>query len=353
MRKEMAYALRRTVPVACGYIFLGMAFGVLLSEAGYGPVWALCSSLFVYAGSMQFIMVSLLAAGAPVYTVAVTTFLVNARHIFYGLGMLEKFRGLGRRFPYMAFALTDETYSVLCSMDAPTGMDWADCAFYVSMFDQCYWVLGSLLGLAAGTQRSTVHRHRLFHDRPLRGHFRRSVEAVPLARARAHRPCLRGGGAAALWPGQLPAHRPHRGGGHPRRPAGKIGGEGMNAILIVAVTALVTIAVRLLPFAVFGKRPLPRAVVYLGRVLPPAIMAALVVYCLKGVDFTAWPFSLAEVIAVAGDGASAPLEAQHPSEHRRRNSLLHDPHPHRLSHIAFFSLWTKIIPTFSNLAHSF
>ena len=73
----------------------------------------------------------------------------------------------------------------------------------------------------------------------------------------------------------------------------------MNAILIVAVTALVTIAVRFLPFAVFGKRPLPRAVVYLGRVLPPAIMAALVVYCLKGVDFTAWPFSLAEVIAVA------------------------------------------------------
>ena len=146
----MAYALRRTVPVACGYIFLGMAFGVLLNEAGYGPVWALCSSLFVYAGSMQFIMVSLLAAGAPIYTVAVTTFLVNARHIFYGLGMLEKFRGLGKRFPYMAFALTDETYSVLCSMDAPTGMDWNDCAFYVSMLDQCYWVLGSLLGSLLG-----------------------------------------------------------------------------------------------------------------------------------------------------------------------------------------------------------
>ena len=146
----MAYALRQTVPVACGYIFLGMAFGVLLNEAGYGPVWALCSSLFIYAGSMQFIMVSLLAAGAPIYTVAVTTFLVNARHIFYGLGMLEKFRGLGGRFPYMAFALTDETYSVLCSMDAPTGMDWADCAFYVSIFDQCYWVLGSLLGSLLG-----------------------------------------------------------------------------------------------------------------------------------------------------------------------------------------------------------
>ena len=74
----------------------------------------------------------------------------------------------------------------------------------------------------------------------------------------------------------------------------------MNAILIVAVTALMTIAVRFLPFfVVFGKRPLPRVVVYLGRVLPPAIMAALVVYCLKNVDLTAYPFSLAEIIAVA------------------------------------------------------
>ena len=150
MRREITYALRRTVPVACGYIFLGMAFGILLSEAGYGPAWALASSLFVYAGSMQFVMVSLLAAGASLYTVAVTTFLVNARHIFYGLGFIEKYRGMGRRFPYMVFSLTDETYSVLCSMDPPNGLDWNDCAFYVSLFDQFYWVLGSVLGAALG-----------------------------------------------------------------------------------------------------------------------------------------------------------------------------------------------------------
>ena len=72
-----------------------------------------------------------------------------------------------------------------------------------------------------------------------------------------------------------------------------------HAVLIVAVTALVTIAVRFLPFAVFGKRPLPRVVVYLGRVLPPAIMAALVVYCLKGIDMSAYPFGMAELIGVA------------------------------------------------------
>lgn len=150
MRKEIAYALRRTAPVACGYIFLGMAFGILLSEAGYGPLWALASSLLVYAGSMQFVMVSLLAAGAPLYTVAVTTFLVNARHIFYGLGLIEKYRGMGRRFPYMAFSLTDETYSVLCSMEVPSDMRWNDCAFYISLFDHGYWIVGSVLGAALG-----------------------------------------------------------------------------------------------------------------------------------------------------------------------------------------------------------
>ena len=150
MRREMTYALRRTLPVACGYLFLGTAFGILLSQAGYGPAWAFASSLLVYAGSIQFVMVALLAAGAPLYTVAVTTLLVNARHIFYGLGFIERFRSMGRRFAYMAFSLTDETYSVLCSMEAPEGLRWEDCAFWVALFDHAYWVIGSALGAVAG-----------------------------------------------------------------------------------------------------------------------------------------------------------------------------------------------------------
>ncbi len=87
----------------------------------------------------------------------------------------------------------------------------------------------------------------------------------------------------------------------------------MKSVAIVAVTALVTMFTRFLPFAVFGKRPLPRVVVYLGRVLPPAIMAALVVYCLKGLDFTAYPYGMAEILSVA---ATAGMHLW------RRNSLL-------------------------------
>jgi 4-azaleucine resistance transporter AzlC len=150
VRREFAFALKTTIPVACGYLFLGMAFGILIQQAGYGPIWAFFSSLFVYAGSMQFIMVSLLAAGAPLATVAVTTFLVNARHIFYGLGFIDRFRRMGARFPYMALSLTDETYSVLCSLDVPPGLDGDNSFFFIALLDHTYWILGSVLGAVAG-----------------------------------------------------------------------------------------------------------------------------------------------------------------------------------------------------------
>ena len=121
-----------------------------MASKGYGALWSLLMSALAFGGSMQYVAITLLTTAFDPLQAFLLSVMVNARHIFYGLGMLEKFRGLGKRFPYMAFALTDETYSVLCSMDAPTGMDWNDCAFYVSMFDQCYWVLGSLLGSLLG-----------------------------------------------------------------------------------------------------------------------------------------------------------------------------------------------------------
>ena len=147
MRKEMAYALRRTVPVACGYIFLGMAFGVLLSEAGYGPVWALCSSLFVYAGSMQYVAVDLLSSGAAVLSAALMTLVINARHLFYGLSMLEKYRDVkGIKKLYLIFSLTDETYSLVCTARPPEDVDPTAFYFWTSLLNQCYWVAGSVLG---------------------------------------------------------------------------------------------------------------------------------------------------------------------------------------------------------------
>ena len=150
MKKALPAAFRQSLPVAFGYIFLGIAFGVVLHEAGYGPLWALACSVFIYAGSLQFVLVPLLAAGAPLYTVALMTLLVNGRHIFYGLAFIDRFRRMGRRFAYMVLSLTDETYSVLCDLKCPDGADERDVAFLVSLLDHSYWVLGSLIGALLG-----------------------------------------------------------------------------------------------------------------------------------------------------------------------------------------------------------
>ena len=109
-------ALRLTVPVMCGYLFLGTAFGATLAQAGFGPAWALAMSGLVYAGSLQFVMVPLMANSAALATVALTALMVNARHLFYGVSYIDRFRRMGRLRPYMIFSLTDETYSVFCGL---------------------------------------------------------------------------------------------------------------------------------------------------------------------------------------------------------------------------------------------
>lgn len=138
-----------TLPVMTGYLFLGVGFGIILQQNGYGPLWALAMSLFIYAGSMQYVGIGLLTGGASLLTAALTTLMVNARHLFYGLSMIEPYKGAGRRKPYLIFALTDETYS-LVSRKLPEDVERISYCFFVSLFDQCYWVLGSILGSLAG-----------------------------------------------------------------------------------------------------------------------------------------------------------------------------------------------------------
>ena len=104
-------SVRTTVPVMAGYLVLGAGFGILLRTRGYGLSWALAMSAFIYAGSMQYVAIDLLTGGASLLTTAVTTLLVNARHLFYGISMLERYRAAGKYAPYLIFSLTDETYS--------------------------------------------------------------------------------------------------------------------------------------------------------------------------------------------------------------------------------------------------
>lgn len=143
-------AFPHTLPVMAGYLFLGTAFGILLKDKGYGPVWALAMSLFIYAGSMQFVAAGLLAAAFSPLTALAVTLLVNARHLFYGLTMLEPFSNMGWRKPYMVFSLTDETYALLNGMREPNTAEERDTFFLISLLNQSYWVLGSLFGSLVG-----------------------------------------------------------------------------------------------------------------------------------------------------------------------------------------------------------
>ena len=138
-----------------GYIFLGIAYGIVLQGAGYGTVWAFASSLFVFAGSAQFVMVNLLESGAALVTVFITILLVNSRHIFYGLTFIEKFRGLRGR-NYLIFSLSDETYSLLCSMPQMDAESENTTMLMIAALDQGYWVIGSVIGGAFGVLLNEV-----------------------------------------------------------------------------------------------------------------------------------------------------------------------------------------------------
>ena len=143
-------AFLKSLPVMAGYIVLGIGFGILLRNAGFGPVWAFAMAAAVYAGSMQYVGVGLLAGGAGVLTTVLTTVMVNARHLFYSISMTGRYKNAGKYKPYLIFALTDETYSLLCDGETPD-REHADLyRFLVSLFNHLYWISGCVLGSLLG-----------------------------------------------------------------------------------------------------------------------------------------------------------------------------------------------------------
>lgn len=151
-RNVMQKAFRKSLPVMAGYIVLGAGFGILLESAGYGVLWSFAMSTLIYAGSLQYVGVSMLTAGVSLLTAALTSLMVNARHLFYGIAMLARYRDAGKKKPYLIFSLTDETYSLLCDGEYPEGEDRYTYWFLVSMFNQIYWVTGSVIGSLIGSR---------------------------------------------------------------------------------------------------------------------------------------------------------------------------------------------------------
>jgi 4-azaleucine resistance transporter AzlC len=144
-------AFYKSVPVMAGYIVLGIGFGILLRNAGYGVLWAFAMSVFIFAGSMQYVGIGLLTGGASVITTIITTIMVNARHLFYSISMIDKYKDSGKYKPYLIFALTDETYSLLCEDEGPSKETLDRYRFFVSLFNHCYWIAGSVIGSLLGS----------------------------------------------------------------------------------------------------------------------------------------------------------------------------------------------------------
>lgn len=149
--KALKAAFPRTIPVLTGYMFLGIVFGILLRDKGYHFGWALLMSITIYAGAMQFVAINILISPFNIVGTIILTLTINARHLFYGLSMLDKYKDMGRKKLYMIFSLTDETYSLLCGMTPPENVNKNWFYFFIAMLNQLYWITGSVIGALAGS----------------------------------------------------------------------------------------------------------------------------------------------------------------------------------------------------------
>lgn len=144
-------AFPHTLPVLTGYLFIGIAFGVMFADKGYNFIWAGVMSLLVYAGSGQYLAVNFFDPSVSLAQVLFMTVMVNIRHVFYGLSLLDRFQVCKKKKPYMIFSLTDETYSLYFLTKTPPGVDEGKFLFAIASLDQLYWIAGSVIGAVAGS----------------------------------------------------------------------------------------------------------------------------------------------------------------------------------------------------------
>lgn len=135
-----------TLPILAGFLFLGTAYGIYMNLSGFSPLYPICMSLIIFAGSMEFVTVDLLLGVFDPVGAFLLSLMVNARHLFYGLSMLDKYKGVGKKRWYLIFGLCDEAFSINCTVDVPLGVDRGWFYFFVTLLNHSYWVMGATLG---------------------------------------------------------------------------------------------------------------------------------------------------------------------------------------------------------------
>ncbi|MEA4815770.1 MAG: AzlC family ABC transporter permease [Lachnospiraceae bacterium] len=149
--KAFTAAFPYTLPVLAGFVTLGMAYGVLMQTKGYGFFWAMLMSAVAFCGSMQFVAITLLTIAFNPFQAFLLSLLVNARHLFYGISMLEKYKGVGKVKGFLIYTLCDETFSISSGATPPKDVKKSDFYFAISFLNYIYWLLGTFLGSLIGT----------------------------------------------------------------------------------------------------------------------------------------------------------------------------------------------------------
>ena len=252
--RALRAAFPYTIPIFAGFWFLGLTYGIYMNVSGFSFLYPMLMSLTIFAGSVEFITVNLLLGAFNPFQALFLTLMVNARHLFYGLSMLDKFRGLGWKKVYLIFGMCDESFSINYTAQIPPDVDRGWFMFFVTLLNHFYWFSGSTLG--------------------------------------------------GIFGGHHPGHAGHSGGPHSAAgDPGAKGGAGMTLtqqIITIAMVVLGTMITRFLPFLIFpaGKET-PKYIQYVGKVLPAAVFGLLVVYCLRSVDLFSGSHGLPEAISIA------------------------------------------------------
>lgn len=150
-RKALKAAFPYTIPIFTGFCFLGLAYGIYMNTAGFSFVYPMFMSLLIFGGSLEFVAVEMLLSPFAPMQVLIMTLLIQARHLFYGISMLEKYKGTGWKKFYLIFGMCDETFSINCTAEIPEDVDKGWFMFFVTLLNQIYWVASATIGGLVGS----------------------------------------------------------------------------------------------------------------------------------------------------------------------------------------------------------
>lgn len=146
IKKAFIFAFPQTLPIFAGFLFIGISYGIFMNNEGFSPIYPMVMSATIFAGSMEFVTASLLQSTFNPLYAFVLTLIVNSRHLFYGISMLEKYENTGRKKFYLIFGMCDETFSINCSAKIPSDINKGWFYFFITLLNHIYWIIGASLG---------------------------------------------------------------------------------------------------------------------------------------------------------------------------------------------------------------